>query len=335
LQQHVPVLVKVITFFLGIRESYITALFLWLGSFWIGYRNGWVDIYSWVVIVIFLYILKFIYVRFIRFDEEFNCPLYSRLNYPVLGAHRGGSQSYGPENTMYNYRRCVHELGVDVLEIDLRLTTDGHIVLFHDISLNRTTNGTGLISDKSLEQLRILDAAWNYPELRGKGITIPTLEEVLEEFTKTPNIIFFFDIKDDRVVPMLPQIINHWNLTERLIVGAVFPGINKALRSTLPKTIPIAPDFTTVITWMLTYVLGISWILPTRRSMMGSHISDLTKNILTPGLISDWKRRNMKIVLFGEGLNDAESQKECIQKGVDLLLTDRPDILKEVLKRKS
>jgi len=177
----------------------------------------------------------------------------------------------------------------------------------------------------------VFDAAWNYSELRGTGIVIPTLDEVLEEFIKT-NVIFFFDIKDERVVPRLPQIIERWKLSDRLIVGAVFPSINRAIRSTIPKTIPIAPDFSGVISLMLTYVLGISWILPTRHSMMGSHISELTKNILTPGMFSDWKKRHMKIILFGEGLNDAESQKHCIREGVDILLTDRPDILKEVLK---
>jgi len=283
------------------------------------------------VLVMVLYVSKYIYVRFIRWDDAFYCPVYSKLKYPVLGAHRGGAHTFGPENTMYNYKRCVHELRAQILEIDLRLTTDGHIVLFHDNTLNRTTNGTGEIIEKNLEQLRSLDAAWNYPELRGKGITIPTLEEVLEEFSPT-NIIFFFDIKDDRVVPMLPQIIERWNLSERIIVGAVHPRTNKAIQAVLPKTVPIAPDFAAVITMMITYVFGLSWIFPTRHSMMGSHISDLTKNILTSGLYSDWKRRNMKLILFGEGLNDAETQRHCIREGVDILLTDRPDILKDVLK---
>jgi len=329
--QHIPVLVRVVTFFVGIRESYFTPLFLWLGGFWIGYRNGWVDMNTYLVIVIGFYLSKFIYVRFIRFDEVFNCPVYTKLHYPVLGAHRGGSQSYGPENTMYNYRRCVNESRVQVLEIDLRLTKDQHIVLIHDNTLNRTTNGTGEITDKLLPELRSLDAAWNYPNLRGTGITIPLLEEVLEEFAPT-DVIYFFDIKDERVVPMLPEIIKKWNLSERIIVGAVFPSVNKAIRLIIPKNIPIAPDFKSVLLLILSYILGLSWILPTRHSMMGSHISEMTKNILTPGLFLDWKNRNMKVIIFGEGLNDAETQKHCIREGVDILLTDRPDILKEVLK---
>jgi len=213
------------------------------------------------------------------------------------------------------------------------MTADGHIVLHHDNTLNRTTNETGEITEKTLEQLRNVDAAWNYPELRGSGITIPTLEEVLAEFTPT-NVVFFFDIKDDKVVPFLPEIIKRWQLSERLIVGAVLPRTNQSLRKVIGKSIPIAPDFKTVLFMIVTYIFGLSWIIPTKHAIMGSHISELTNQLLTTGLYYDWKKRNVKIILFGEGLNEAETQRHCIREGVDILLTDRPDILKEVLKTK-
>jgi len=305
---------------------------LWLGSFWIASRWGF-DVLSWIILVILLYVAKIIYVKFIRFDVVFNCPVLNTLSYPVNGAHRGGSQLFGPENTLYNYRRSVNDLRAQILEIDLRLTEDDHIILFHDTELSRTTNGIGDITNKTLDELRSLDAAWNYPELRGTGITIPTLDEVLIEFTPTP-VVFFFDIKDARVIPKLPAIISQWNLTDRLIVGAVIPGCNKALQNLLPKSIPIAPDFVTVVFMLFTYVLGLSWLLPTKHALMGAHIAEMTKQILTPSLFSDWKKRNMKIVLFGDGLNDAETQKQCIRDGVDILLTDRPDIARDVLRSK-
>jgi glycerophosphoryl diester phosphodiesterase len=283
-----------------------------------------------VVLVLSLYILKYLYVRFIRFDEVFHCPVLQNLSYPVLGAHRGGAHEFGPENTMYNYRRCVNELKVGVLEIDLRLSVDGHIVLVHDGSLERTTNGTGAISEKTLEELKSVNAAVGYQELRE---TIPTLEEVLNEFTPS-HVIFFFDIKDEKVVPYLPEIIERWKLNGRLIVGAVSPRTNALIRAIVPKSIPIAPDFKAVIILMFSYLFGLSWLVPTRHILMGSHISNLTKRIISPGLISDWKKRNMRIILFGEGLNDEETQRHCLNEGVDILLTDRPDILKELLRTK-
>jgi len=85
---------------------------------------------------------------------------------------------------------------------------------------------------------------------------------------------------------------------------------------------------------MFSYLFGLSWLVPTRHILMGSHISNLTKRIISPGLISDWKKRNMRIILFGEGLNDEETQRHCLNEGVDILLTDRPDILKELLRTK-
>lgn len=73
-----------------------------------------------------------------------------------VAAHRGWSDVY-PENTMEAFRAAV-ELGVDQLETDIRVTKDGKLVLIHDDTVDRTTNGTGLVREKSLEELRQLDA---------------------------------------------------------------------------------------------------------------------------------------------------------------------------------
>lgn len=112
----------------------------------------------------------------------------------------------------------------------------------------------------------------------------------------------------------------------------MLPGTNAAVRKVVPKSVPIAPDVKSVIILIFSYILGLSWLVPTRHVLMGSHISDLTKRILSPGLYTEWKKRNMKIILFGEGLNDEETQRHCIKEGVDILLTDRPDLLKEVIR---
>lgn len=80
---------------------------------------------------------------------------------------------------MYNFRRCVWEFATQVIETDLQLTSDGHLVLLHDPTVDRTTNGNGQAKDMTLEELRKLDAASNFPELKGQGIQIPTFEEFL------------------------------------------------------------------------------------------------------------------------------------------------------------
>ncbi len=84
--------------------------------------------------------------------------------------HRGAA-GHAPENTLLSIQRAI-ELGVDIVEVDVRRTRDGELVLLHDQRVNRTTNGGGRIGDLSFEEVRRLDA--------GSGQAIPSLREALE-----------------------------------------------------------------------------------------------------------------------------------------------------------
>lgn len=92
-------------------------------------------------------------------------------------AHRGASAEC-PENTLVAFRRAM-ELGANMIECDLQLTADGHVVVFHDWSLERTTDGSGTVRDQPLAVLRSLDAgSWKEPRFAGERV--PTLEEALD-----------------------------------------------------------------------------------------------------------------------------------------------------------
>ena len=99
---------------------------------------------------------------------------------PLVMAHRGGAGLW-PENTMYGFERAV-DLGVDVLETEIHSTADNILVLMHDSTVDRTTNSSGPISAFTLEELRTLDAGYNWTSdggqtfpFRGSGITVATL----------------------------------------------------------------------------------------------------------------------------------------------------------------
>ena len=113
---------------------------------------------------------------------------------PRKFAHRGASGTY-PENTMEAFRAAL-ELGAEGFELDVHRTADGHIVVFHDDALGRTTNGSGPVHERSLAELRALDAGFRFsPDggrsfpFRGSDVVIPTLGEVFEAFPDTPVII--------------------------------------------------------------------------------------------------------------------------------------------------
>ncbi len=95
---------------------------------------------------------------------------------PLLVGHRG-AKAVAPENTMASFRRAWRD-GADAIEMDVRLTADGAVVVIHDETVDRTTDGHGAVVEMSLEELRRLDAgSWFAPEYAGERI--PTLEEVV------------------------------------------------------------------------------------------------------------------------------------------------------------
>src|ERR671921_1429729 len=108
-------------------------------------------------------------------------------NWPVNIAHRGGAE-IAPENTLEGFREGIR-VGAGVLELDVHTTADGHVVVIHDATVDRTTERTGAVREMSFAEIRRLDAGYRFaPDgretfpYRGQGIKIPTLGEVYEEF---------------------------------------------------------------------------------------------------------------------------------------------------------
>ena len=80
---------------------------------------------------------------------------------PLLIAHRGGSK-IAPENTMAAFRAAVHTWGSDMLELDVRATKDGRIVVIHDATVDRTCDGTGAVADLTWDEIREMDAGYRF-----------------------------------------------------------------------------------------------------------------------------------------------------------------------------
>ncbi len=96
----------------------------------------------------------------------------------VLAVSHRGDWRYAPENSLPAIQRCI-DLGVDIVEIDVRLTKDGHLVAMHDTTVDRTTNGSGKVSELTLEEIKSLRLK-NACGVRGSRIQVPTLEEVMQ-----------------------------------------------------------------------------------------------------------------------------------------------------------
>ena len=142
-----------------------------------------------------------------------------------VAAHRGWSSHY-PENTLPAFEKAL-ELGVDQLELDLHMTKDGHFVLIHDHTLDRTTNGTGLVQDHTLEQLKQLDAG-SWKDSRFAGLQIPTFTEFMELVKDHPTITLDVELKDypmdrgdDAYVSCRKALamIDQYGFTDRVVIN--------------------------------------------------------------------------------------------------------------------
>ncbi|MEE1927249.1 glycerophosphodiester phosphodiesterase family protein [Streptomyces sp. TRM 70351] len=139
--------------------------------------------------------------------------------------HRGvmGAE---PENTLRSFRRAEAE-GLDVIELDLRLSADGALVVMHDALVDRTTNGTGRVSDLTLAHLRALDA--------GRGERVPVFDEVVDA-VRTP---LQAEIKDPAAARVLAELIERRGLHRRVRVISFHPAALRETRNLLPA-LPIA-----------------------------------------------------------------------------------------------
>lgn len=146
-------------------------------------------------------------------------PLLDLSAHPVIG-HRGNA-AHAPENTLESFRQAV-ALGVEALEFDVRLTADGHVVVLHDPTVDRTTDGHGAVAEMSLERVRALDAGARFAgadpgRYRGSGIRIPTFEEVLAQFPAMPLLI---EIKTATASGAVKHMIEQAGARTRCIVAS-------------------------------------------------------------------------------------------------------------------
>jgi len=140
---------------------------------------------------------------------------------PLVIAHRGAS-AYAPENTMSAIKKAV-QMGSDGIELDVQLSKDGHVVVIHDTTVNRTSNGTGRVNELTLEQLKALDfGSWFSAEFRNEPIC--TLEEVLK-FLEDWNGLINIEIKKEwlqfnSIENKVVMLIDKFNLRNRTIVSS-------------------------------------------------------------------------------------------------------------------
>lgn len=214
--------------------------------------------------------------------------------------HRG-ARAYEPENTLLSFKKAL-EIGVDAVEFDVRKTKDNQLVVIHDANVKKTTNGEGLVSELSLEEIKKLSTK--------KGEKIPTLREALNFLDNKVKIVI--ELKEAGLEEKVLSAIREKRLQKNIIIVSF---IEEALRK--------VRDLDKQIETGLIYVkhknplraaleLKANYLLPLYRFTHTRNIEKAHEN-------------DLKVIVWT--VNKPEEVAEYRKKGVDGIASDKPDIL--------
>ena len=235
-------------------------------------------------------------------------------------AHRGFSGKY-PENTMLAFEKAV-EIGADGIELDVQLTKDGEVVIIHDETIDRTTDGHGEVVSFTYEELQKFDASYIY---RGKlGFNkIPTLREYFE-FVKDKNIITNIELKTSvnqyvGIEKKVLELIEEFNLQDRIIISSFNHYSVLRMKKLAPK---LKYGFLTE-SWLInageyTKKHSVQCYHPYFKSLTEENIREL-------------KLHNIEINTYT--VNEEKDIKDLIEKNIDIIIGNFPDLVKKIKKK--
>lgn len=245
------------------------------------------------------------------------------LPHPAIIAHRGAS-ARAPENTLASFK-LAEEAGTDGVELDAKLTADGAVVVFHDITLERTTNGAGRLSQQSLSHLRELDAGSHYAGAF-RGEKIPLLEEVFEAVGNRLMInieLTNYTTLHDALVQKVCELVRKHGVQGRVIFSSFYAGNLRQAAHLLPE-VPRG------------LLAGLGWQGAWARSF-GFSFGDYAA--LHPNVADVSRQQVQRVHRLGRRINvwtvnDPDDIRRLAEWGVDGIFTDDPGRALQVVGRR-
>jgi glycerophosphoryl diester phosphodiesterase len=250
----------------------------------------------------------------------------------VAFAHRGGSKE-APENTMLAFQAAV-DLGFRYLETDAQLTRDGVLVAFHDEVLDRTTDSSGRVGEHTMAEIARADAGCHFtPDggrsfpHRGRGVRVPTLEEVLTVF---PQARLNVDAKTDAVVAPLVRLLERVDAWDRVCVGSFSDARLARFRRLAGGRVCTSMGRGAVAAARAASLAG-------RFPTLGADCAQLPVaqwgvRLVEPRLVSAAHRAGVPVHVWT--IDDEASMESLLSLGVDGIMTDRPTLLRAVMLRR-
>lgn len=253
---------------------------------------------------------------------------------PLFFAHRGGAK-LAPENTLAAFEKGV-ALGADALELDIQTTREGELVVIHDATVDRTTNGTGPVSTFTLAELRKLDAGYRFtPDegqtfpFRGKGHSILTLSEVFERF---PTLRVNIDLKESTAVRerRLWELIRKMRIEERVLVasGDLHEPILR-FRHFSGGRVATSASEKEIRTFVLTHFARATRLL--RPAYDALQVPEMHRGVrvVSASMVEAAHLLGLEVHVWT--VDERETMERLLSWGVDGIMSDRPDVLAQVM----
>jgi glycerophosphoryl diester phosphodiesterase len=247
---------------------------------------------------------------------------------PLVFAHQGG-ENLRPSNTMVAFQHAV-DLGADVLDTDMHMTRDGALVLMHDETVDRTTDGAGAIRDLTLAELKRLDAGYRFSTdggrtfpYRGQGSAVPTLEELFRAF---PDKRLGVEIKQTPPEVAVPfcALIRRYHMQDRVLVSSFRQANMDAFRKECPEVATSATEDEARLFFILS-TLGLSAAYsPSYQSLQVPEYSGRIQ-VLTPRFVAAAHSRGLAVQPWT--IDEEADLRRILGLGVDGINTNYPDRL--------
>jgi glycerophosphoryl diester phosphodiesterase len=252
---------------------------------------------------------------------------YLNREHPIRLAHRG-SRVLWPENTHHAFEGAV-DIGYRYIETDIRVTSDGVVVVFHDETLERTTNGVGKVSDWTWESLSALDAAYNFsPDeesfpLRGSGVRISRLDDTLDQF---PDTNFNIDLKAKNSEWLVADIVVRMKRHESVLIGGFVDRRIARFRRITKGSVATSAGPSAAMAMYTASRVGKSVRRPVDAYQLPGSMRGAT---VDSKLVESVHEAGAHIHLWT--VNEEDEMRRFLDLGVDGIVTDRPDLLNDVL----
>lgn len=289
---------------------------------------------KWIIRVL-LVIVAFVFIGMLVMPKAPQVAYYQNAPQTMVIAHQGGDGLW-PSNTLFAFEHAA-ELGVDVLEMDIHMTKDGALVVSHDETVDRLTDGEGLIKEKSLAEVQSYDAAYDWSPLddgaeypyRGQGIVIPTLESVFERF---PDYRMNIEIKQAEPSISQPfcELIRKHGMEDRVLVASFNDEALVEFRETCPE-VATSGSRGQIKPFVYLHLAFLGRLYPPNFSAVQVPIENSGITILKSRFVKVAHARGLWVDAWT--IDDPAEMRMLIEIGVDGIITDRPDLLMEVLGR--